>query len=332
MVLTGKRTEPKRTAMPDIPDYQSLMLPLLRLSANGSISLQSAVQRLGEQFGLTAEQMVQKLPSGQAIIYNRTGWAKTELVKAGLVEQPRRGSFNITNRGRALLDENPERIDRRFLMRFPEFKAYIEASQQRALTRDDDAGETSDSDATPLEAAAQTPSERIDVAIAEIETELRDELLNRIFAIEDQTRRAAFFEDLVVELLTAMGYGKGLEGAGRRIGGTGDGGVDGVIHLDALGIDRVYIQAKCYDPSSSVPEREVRDFSGSLDTKKTTRGVFITTAKFSGPCRTYVENIQKPIILIDGRELARLMLRYNVGVREDRTVVIKRIDEDFFET
>lgn len=146
--------------------------------------------------------MVQKLPSGQAIIYNRTGWAKTELVKAGLVEQPKRGSFNITNRGRALLDENPERIDRRFLMRFPEFKAYIEASQQRALTRDVDDGEAAD--ATPLEAAAQTPSERIDVAIVELETELRDELLNRIFAIEDQTRRAAFFEDLVVELLTAM--------------------------------------------------------------------------------------------------------------------------------
>lgn len=318
--------------MPDIPDYQSLMLPLLKLSETGPISIRTAVQKLGDQFGLTSEQMVQKLPSGQAIIYNRTGWAKTELVKAGLVEHPMRGSFNITDRGRALLAERPDRISRSFLMRYPEFKAYVEASQHRALTRDADADEAADHDAAPLEAAAQTPSERIDVAIAEIEAELRDELLDRIFAIDDQTRRAAFFEDLVVELLTAMGYGKGLEGAGRRIGGTGDGGVDGVIHLDALGIDRVYIQAKCYDPSSSVPEREVRDFSGSLDTKKTTRGVFITTAKFSGPCRTYVENIQKPIILIDGRELARLMLRYNVGVREDRTVVIKRIDEDFFET
>lgn len=317
--------------MPDIPDYQSLMLPLLQHSANGLISLQSAVQKLGEQFGLTAEQMVQKLPSGQAIIYNRTGWAKTELVKAGLIVQPKRGAFHITHLGRALLDEKPERIDRKFLMRFPEFKSYIEASQHRALTRDADVDESSEGTAMPLETAAQTPSERIDVAIAEIEAELRDELLDRIFAIDDQTRRAAFFEDLVVNLLTAMGYGKGLEGAGRRIGGTGDGGVDGVIHLDALGIDRVYIQAKCYDPDSSVPEREVRDFSGSLDTKKTTRGVFITTAKFSGPCKTYVANIQKPIILIDGRELARLMLRYNVGVREDRPVVIKRIDEDFFE-
>lgn len=317
--------------MAEIPDYQSLMLPLLSLSADGPISLRTAVQKLGEKFGLTSEQMVQKLPSGQAIIYNRTGWAKTELVKACLVEHPVRGSFNITERGQALLREKPERLTRQFLMRYPEFKAYVEASQQRALTRDADSSDAATGDTTPLETAAQTPSERIDIAIAEIEAELLDDLLERIFAIENQTRRAAFFEDLVVELLTAMGYGKGLEGAGRRIGGTGDGGVDGVIHLDALGIDRVYIQAKCYDPSSSVPEREVRDFSGSLDTKKTTRGVFITTAKFSGPCKTYVESIQKPIILIDGRELAKLMLRYNVGVREDRSVIIKRIDEDFFE-
>jgi restriction system protein len=307
------------------------MLPLLRLSANGSITLRAAVQQLGEEFQLTPEQMVRKLPSGQAIIYNRTGWAKTELVKAGLVEQPRRGSFNITNRGRALLDERPERISRQFLMRYPEFKAYIEASQQRAVARDSEQLDINAGGTVPLEPAAQTPSERIDVAIAEIEAELRDELLDRIFALEDQHRRAEFFEQMVVELLTGMGYGKGVAGAGQHIGGTGDGGVDGVIHLDALGIDRVYIQAKCYDRSSSVQEREVRDFSGSLDSKKTTRGVFITTARFSGPARAYVQSIQKQIILIDGDELARLMLRYNVGVRDDRTVIIKRLDEDYFE-
>ena len=156
-------------------------------------------------------------------------------------------------------------------------------------------------------------------------------MLDRVFAIDDQHRRAEFFEQLVVELLTAMGYGKGIAGAGQHVGGTGDGGVDGVINLDALGIDRVYIQAKCYERSASVQEREVRDFSGSLDSKKTTRGVFITTARFSGPAKTYVHSIQKQIILIDGNELARLMLAYNVGVRDDRTVIIKRLDEDFFE-
>lgn len=308
------------------------MLPLLRLSAKGSITLRAAVQKLGEEFQLTPDQMVHKLPSGQAIIYNRTGWAKTELVKAGLVEQPRRGSFNITNRGRALLDERPEHITRQFLMRYPEFKDYIEASQQRAMARGAARSDTGADASIALEPTAQTPNERIDLAIAEIEGELQDELLDRIFAIEDQHRRAEFFEQLVVQLLTGMGYGKGIAGAGQRVGGTGDGGVDGVIHLDALGIDRVYIQAKCYDRASSVQEREVRDFSGSLDSKKTTRGVFITTARFSGPAKAYVQSIQKQIILIDGDELARLMLRYNIGVRDDRTVVIKRLDEDFFES
>lgn len=317
--------------MAEIPDYQSLMLPLLRLSANGSITLRDAVGRLGEEFRLTPDQMVRKLPSGQAIIYNRTGWAKTELVKAGLIEQPRRGSFNITNRGRSLLDEKPERINRQFLMRYSEFKEYIEASQQRAIARDGAQAGTEPGVTVPLEPAAQTPSERIDLAIAEIEAEVRDQLLDRVFAIEDQRGRAEFFEELVVELLTGMGYGKGIIGAGQRIGGTGDGGVDGVVHLDALGIDRIYIQAKCYDRSAAVQEREVRDFSGSLDSKKTTRGVFITTARFSASAKAYVQSIQKQIILIDGDQLARLMLRYNVGVRDDRTVVIKRVDEDFFE-
>ena len=317
--------------MATIPDYQSLMLPLLRLCAGGSISLRAAVQALGEQFGLTPEQMVQKLSSGQAVIYNRTGWAKTELVKAGLIQQPQRGLFEITDRGRSLLAEKPERITRPFLMRYPEFKAYIEASQQRAIAKDADEGDAGPTTATPIDATTQTPTERIDAAVAEIEAELRDELLDRIFAIENRTQRAAFFEDLVVKLLVGMGYGKGIKDAGKRIGQTGDGGVDGAINLDPLGIDRVYVQAKCYDREKAVSEGEVRDFSGSLDVKKTNRGVFITTASFSGPAKAYIANIQKPIVLIDGDELTRLMIAHNIGVREERQVAIKKLDADFFE-
>jgi restriction system protein len=315
----------------EIPDYQSLMLPLLRLCANGSITLRAAVQALGDQFGLTPEQVVQKLPSGQAVIYNRTGWAKTELLKAGLIQQPQRGLFEITDRGRALLAEKPERINRPFLMRYPEFKAYIEASQQRSIATGDDEGETAIAATIPIEATTQTPTERIDAAVAEIEAELRDELLDRIFAIENQTQRAAFFEDLVVKLLVGMGYGKNIKDAGKRIGQTGDGGVDGVINLDPLGIDRVYVQAKCYGREKSVSEGEVRDFSGSLDVKKTNRGVFTTTAGFSGPAKAYVANIQKPIVLINGGELTRLMIAHNIGVREERQVAIKKLDADFFE-
>jgi restriction system protein len=157
-------------------------------------------------------------------------------------------------------------------------------------------------------------------------------LLDRIFAIEEQNPRATFFEQLVVQLLIAMGYGKGLDDPGRRVGRSRDGGVDGVVHLDALGIDRVLVQAKCYDRASSITPEQVRGFSGSLDDKKTSRGVFITTARFSEAAKRYVEGIQKQIVLIDGEELARLMIRYKVGVREDRTIPINKLDEDFFET
>ncbi|HEX6001831.1 MAG TPA: restriction endonuclease [Hyphomicrobiaceae bacterium] len=309
--------------MPDIPDYQTLMLPVLRLAAKGEVTVPGIVGELAADFQLTPEQLAQRIPSGGFPLFNnRIHWAKTYMIKAGLVEQVRRGVFRATDRGRQLLASSPTRIDNRTLAQFAEFRSFA----GRRVANTHNAG-------VPVETLAQereTPAERIDAAIHDIEAEVRDEILARIFAIEDTTRRAAFFEELVVELLMAMGYGKGLQGAGRRIGGTGDGGVDGVIHLDALGIDRVYVQAKCYDRNASVQESQVRDFSGSLDTRKTTRGVFITTARFSEPSRRYVQSIQKQIVLIDAEELARLMLQYNIGVREDRTVIIKRLDEDFF--
>ncbi|MGE5512938.1 MAG: restriction endonuclease [Bacteroidota bacterium] len=310
--------------MPEIPDYQTLMLPVLRLAAEHEVTVPEIVPELAREFQLTPDQLAQRIPSGRSpLLNNRIHWAKRYMLKAGLVEQVRRGVFRATDRARQLLATTPTRIDNRILAQYPEFLSFI----GRRITGAPGA-------AQPVEAFAaeiRTPAERIDAAVREIETEIRDELLDRILSIDDQTRRAAFFEELVVELLTAMGYGKGLEDAGQRIGGTGDGGVDGVIHLDALGIDRVYVQAKCYDRSATIQEGQVRDFSGSLDTRKTTRGVFITTARFSEPARRYVQGIQKQIVLIDGEELARLMLRYNIGVREDRTVVIKRLDEDFFE-
>lgn len=182
-----------------------------------------------------------------------------------------------------------------------------------------------------VERACTPTSATPDASIVELEADIRDELLDRVFNIEDQSRRAAFFEGLVIQLLIAMGYGEGIDGAGRRLGRSGDGGVDGVIHLDALGIDRVYVQAKCYERTSCIQPAQVRDFSGGLDDKKTSRGVFITTARFSDAAKRYVEGIQKQIVLIDGEELAQLMLRYNIGVREDRTIAIKRLDEDFFD-
>lgn len=310
--------------MSNIPDYQTLMLPVLRLSAEVESTIPQAVQRLAVEFKLTPEQLAERIPSGRTqLVNNRAHWAKTYMVKAGLIEQVRRGVFHATERGRQLLMTKPERIDNRTLAQFAEFRDFV--------------GRRINDDPAPADVAidivqqTKTPTERIDAAIREIEAEIQDELIDRIFAINDQARRAAFFEELVVQLLMAMGYGDGVEGAGSRLGRSGDGGVDGVIRLDALGIDRVYVQAKCYDRDAAIQPNQVRDFSGSLDDKKTTRGVFITTARFTDKAKEYVRGIQKQIVLIDGDELARLMFRYNIGVREDRTVIVKKLDEDFFE-
>ncbi|KUO56038.1 MAG: hypothetical protein APF80_12420 [Alphaproteobacteria bacterium BRH_c36] len=310
--------------MAAIPDYQTLMLPVLRLAAEGETTIPNAVERLAVEFQLTPEQLAERIPSGRIqLINNRAHWAKTYMVKAGLVEQVRRGVFKATNRGRELLATNPARIDNRTLAKYAEFRAFV---GKRTPSVDDQSPT-----AVEIVDETSTPAERIDSAIREIDAEIQDELLDRIFAIENQARRAAFFEELVVQLLTAMGYGDGVDGAGSVLGRGGDGGVDGVVRLDALGIDSVYVQAKCYDRTATIQPAQVRDFSGSLDDKKTMRGVFITTAKFTEKAKEYIRGIQKQIVLIDGDELARLMLRYNVGVREDRTVVIKKLDEDFFD-
>ena len=295
--------------MPEVPGYQSLMLPLLRLCSDGEISLARCGAKARAALQSDTGRGCSEAASGQLVIYNRTGWAKTELSKAGLIEQPRRGIFRITARGRELIATAPQAINRAFLVqRYPEFRAYIEASQRRAATpstQPEPSSTTSEERLAELAATTRTPSEQIDLAVAQIEAQLRDELLDRIFVIEDLTQRAAFFEDLVVTLVKAMGYGEGLDDAGGRTGGAGDGGVDGVIYLDALGIDRVYVQAKCYDRSKTIQPGQVRDFSGSLDDKKTSRGVFITTATFTDAARTYVQGIQKQIVLIDGEELAQ---------------------------
>lgn len=308
--------------MASIPDYQTLMLPLLRLATEGDMTTPMAVKRLAAEFSLTPEQLAVRIPSGRVQrINNRAHWAKTYMVKAGLLEQVRRGVVRATERGRALLATNPHRIDNRTLAQYPEFLTFF----GRRLP---DPSVTIEPD---ISIEKETPPERIDAAVRELDAEILDELIDRIFAIKDQNRRAAFFEELVVQLLIGMGYGEGLSGASRRVGGSGDGGVDGIIHLDALGIDRVLVQAKCYDRDTKISPEQVRGFSGSLDDKKTSRGVFITTATFTDAAKRYVEGIQKQIVLIDGEELARLMFRHNVGVRIDRTVIIKKLDEDFFE-
>ncbi|MEE7492483.1 restriction endonuclease [Methylobacterium oryzae] len=320
--------------LPDIPDYQTLMLPVLRLAAEGETTIPKAVERIGADFGLMPDQMAELLPSGRIqLVNNRAHWAKTYLAKAGLLEQPRRGVFKATARGIDVLQRNLERIDNSVLAEFEEFRAFAKTK----LTASGDL--PSSAPTMPAAAVLQIdsspaiapPDERIDGAAKELEAELRGDLLDRIFAIEPQATRARFFERLVIRLLVAMGYGGGRDEAAFHTGGRGDGGVDGVIHQDALGLDPVYVQAKCYDRDSSIGPEKIQAFKGALDDKGATRGVVITTARFSEAAQRSGRASQKQIALIDGDKLAELMVRFGVGVQVDRTVVIKKLDEDFFE-
>ncbi|MFH0297012.1 restriction endonuclease [Bradyrhizobium sp. 31Argb] len=325
------------TTMSEIPDYQTLMMPVLRAAAEGETTVPQVIERVAQEYGLTDDQLAKQLPSGgQTVIGNRTHWACTYLTKAGLLERIRRGVFRATARGLEVLSRNPSRIDNKLLSQFPEFIAFLHKrnTEDAAATQVPQSGTMPHPRAASVGANAEdglqatAPDEQIDNAVKEIELALREELLDRIFAIQPTSRRALFFERLVLKLLVAMGYGLG---EADHLGGRGDGGVDGVIYLDALGLDRVYVQAKCYDRDVLIQPSQVRDFSGSLDDKKTSRGVFITTARFSKASIDYVKGIQKQIILVDGDDLAQLMIRYQIGVRIERVIQVKRLDEDTFD-
>jgi|BEDMetMinimDraft_2_1075160.scaffolds.fasta_scaffold04398_2 restriction system protein len=302
-----------------IPDYQSLMLPVLRAARLGEQRIGDVVRRLGEELGLSEAARDALLPSGrQTIFANRVHWAKTYLAKAGLVKMTRRGHFRLTQRGEEVLASNPERIDKHFLSQFEEFRQFIERSAQ---STDAEVIHT-----PPNDAAGQTPDEIMRAAHRQLEAALAEELLDRVRAAPPD-----FFERLIVNLLLAMGYGGSAADAGRALGRSGDDGVDGVIDQDALGLDRIYIQAKRYAAGNSVGSNAIRDFFGSLDTHKATKGLFITTSGFTSSAHETAEYLSKRIVLIDGEQLARLMIRHNVGCRVEEILYVKKVDEDFFE-
>jgi restriction system protein len=295
------------------------MLPVLRAAANGEARIGDVVRQLSDEFGLTAEERDEILPSGkQTTISNRVHWAKTYLTKAGLLQSTRRAHFTITERGRQVLAKQPGRIDNNYLSQFEEF---IEFRRRSLGNRDrEEAVET-----TATLPTDQTPDEIMRIAHRDIEKALRQELLERIL-----TNSPDFFEHLVVDLLVAMGYGGSVDNAGRRLGRTGDGGVDGVIDQDALGLDRVYVQAKRYQLGNNVGAGPIRDFFGSLDRFKAAKGLFVTTSDFSNDAEDTAEQLSKRIVLINGDLLAGLMIRFGVGVRTEETLYLKKIDEDFF--
>lgn len=302
-----------------IPDYQTLMLPVLKLAADGETRVPEAAEKVADSLGLTEEERNEFLPSGrQRILHNRIHWAKFYMSKAGLVESPKRGVFRASQTGRDLLASNPALIDVEDLKAYPSFVEFYENSTSKQPKDEKPA-------AKAVAASPATPEEQIDAAQSVLHSALSSDLLQRIL-----DNSPSFFEHLIVELLVAMGYGGTHENAALKLGKSGDNGVDGVIDEDRLGLDRIYVQAKRYAEQNTVQRPEVQGFVGSLVGFGASKGVFVTTSTFSAGAREYANQIPQRVILIDGARLTDLMIEHDVGVRVSRRVAIKRLDEDFF--
>jgi restriction system protein len=301
-----------------IPDYQTLMLPALRCLADGRIRVvRDVVEELADRFGLTDADRAQLLPSGGTLTFaSRVGWAKTYLKKARLLTQPKRGNVQISPKGIELLAAPPDVLNTKFLDKFESFRTFRNAGRTPP-------GAVNDArPAAPL--LDQTPEEVMDTANVQLRAALADEVLDRVKACPP-----AFFEQLVVQLLIRMGYGGSREEAGRAVGRSGDGGIDGIINEDRLGLDAIYLQAKRWE--GSVGEGPVRDFKGALDAKGAQKGVFITTSTFTPAAKDAARNSRSyKIVLIDGARLADLMIEHDLGVSVAATYQLKRIDSDFF--
>jgi restriction system protein len=300
-----------------VPEFQSFMLPLLRFAADGQVhSLAEARAQLALDMGLSASDLDEVLPSGgQTRFSNRVTWAKVYLAQAGLLLAPQRGRFQITDRGRGVLQTPPTRIDIKYLEQFAEFADF----RSRKVSSDSKALAP-----TPGDNGDETPEEALDAAHLQMTASLATEVLDRVKA-----GAPAFFERLVVALLLEMGYGGSRADAGQAVGKSGDEGIDGVISEDRLGLDLVYLQAKKWD--STVGRPEIQRFVGALHGKRAKKGVFITTGSYSAEALAYVEHLDPKVVLIDGRRLAELMIAFEVGVATVRTYHVKRLDSDYFD-
>jgi restriction system protein len=299
-----------------IPDFQSLMLPVLQESAAGEVRIADVVAILGRKLSLSADELSELLPSGkQTTFANRVNWAKSYLGKAGLINITKRAYFEISESGRSVLANPPDTINTKFLMSFSKFKEFRDTVVDGPIAKQ--------LEETNFKELA--PDELIRSASNELQESLGAELLSKILASPPD-----FFERLVVQLLIAMGYGGSAIEAGKALGKSGDGGVDGVIDQDALGLDRIYVQAKRYT-SNKVSSGEIRDFFGSLDRFKANKGLFVTTSTFSPSAKETADLLSKRIVLIDGHLLSKLMIRFDIGCRVEEVIYIKKLDEDFFD-
>lgn len=311
-----------------IPDYESAMLPLLQLASDGAEHrFRDAVEKLAAQFELTDAERAEMLPSGTAPLFdNRIGWARTYLKQAGLLESPKRGLFKITDRGRAILAASPPRIDAKFLEQFDEFRAF--RTRRREASADPLASPNTKMHQQTAGVAelptGQTPEDSLAFAYRRLRADLEAEVLEQVKAVSP-----AFFERIVIDLLVTMGYGGSRQDAGRAVGKSGDGGIDGIIKEDKLGLDVIYVQAKRWDGVVGRPE--VQKFAGALQGQRASKGIFITTSSFTRDAIEYAAAINSTIILIDGQQLASLMIDHNVGVSTVGVYELKRLDNDYFE-
>ena len=299
-----------------IPDYQTMMRPVLEAALNGERNIRDVVSEIGNKLGLSEEELNETVPSGkETVLANRVHWAKTYLKQAGLVSYTRRGHFVLTARGHEALLGDCD-INNAYLKQFSEFVEFQTRTNEVGTARP--ALSHADDEATP--------DEVIRAEYKKINNSLAIELLEKV-----RNTSPRFFETLIVDLLVAMGYGGTIENAGRSLGQSGDNGVDGVIDQDALGVDQIYLQAKRYGEGNTVGSGAVRDFFGALNLKRAHKGLFFTTSSFSPSAIQTAESLGSRIVLIDGLKLAILMIRYNIGCRTEETFHIKKLDEEFFD-
>lgn len=305
-----------------VPGFQMIMRPLLAFSADGAEkNINDCISALIQQFQLSEEDRVAKIASGkQTVFANRVHWARTYLDKAGAIKKTKRSHFSITERGINLLKENPQSLTVKILKQFPEFLEFHTAKPPPKST---------EQQSTPVvdeDELSTTPDERIAAAVSEIQARLEGEILDRI-----AEKSPTFFESLVVDLIVAMGYGGTRENVVQQVGKSGDEGIDGIVNEDALGLDVVYIQAKRYSKEQVIGREKIQQFTGALVGKGAIKGVFVATCGYSKGAIEYAQKVPQRIILIDGKQLARLLIRYGVGIRVEQEFQVKRIDLDYFE-
>ena len=298
-----------------VPDFQTMMLPLLGLASDGKVrSLAESRDAMAGMLGLTEEDRKELLPSGtQPVFNNRLAWASIYLQRAGLLNRPKRGSYQITDRGLKVLKENPTKVDVKFLYQFPEFVKFRETKKEDEKVPD----------TTGIGPSETNPEEALESAYHELQQTLASDIIQ---AIKDCSHQ--FFERLVIDILVKMGYGGSRKEAGQAVGQAGDGGIDGIIKEDKLGLDIIFIQAKRWEGTVGRPE--IQKFAGALQGQRARKGIFITTSNFTKDALEYVNNIESKIILIDGQRLAELMIEHNVGVSPIASYEIKKIDSDYF--